>query len=126
MDISFVPIVALGLVVYTLLNAIKFLLNRQWNALLTLVLGWIAGVAAVWLFGATAWGPVVTIGEKSLDALSFADKMVVGLVVVSTGSALYDLKRAFDGTDSAATPPLTGGISITTRATPEQRGVQGP
>jgi len=108
-NIEFIPIVALGLVVYTLTNFVKYVRNREWSSAVTLVLAWVVGVAAVWLFGATAWGAQVNVGEKSLDLLSFADKLVVGLVVMSAGSTLYDLKRSFDSSDSAATPALIPG-----------------
>lgn len=67
------------------------------------------GFLAVWLVGATTWGSSITVGgTQTLDTLSFVEKLLVGLVVVSTGSAFYDLKRSFDNTDSAATPPIVG------------------
>jgi hypothetical protein len=109
MNIEFVPVVALALVVYTFTNFVKYVRNRDWSSAATLVLAWVVGVAAVWLFGATAWGNQVNVGEKSLDLLSFPDKLVVGLVVMSAGSTIYDLKRSFDRSDSAATPALIPG-----------------
>lgn len=106
-DIQFVPILVLALVVYTLMNLLKYLRARDWNAAVTLVVGWIIGFLAVWLVGATSWASTVTVGgTKTLDQLSFPEILLVGLVVVSVGSTVYDLKKSFDNTDSAATPTL--------------------
>jgi hypothetical protein len=109
MNIDFVPIAALGLTVYTLTNLAKFLTNRDWRSVATLVFAWLVGIAAVWLLGATVWGNQINVGDKTLDLLSFWDKVVVGLVITSAGSAFYDLKRSFDRSDSAATPSLVPG-----------------
>lgn len=106
-DISFVPILVLGLVVYTLTNLVKYLRAMDWNGVVTLVSGWVVGTLAVWLVGATVWGSTITVGgSQTLNALSVAEKLLVGLVVVSAGSAFYDLKKSFDNTDSASTPRL--------------------
>jgi len=106
-DIQFVPILVLGLVVYTLTNLVKYARNGDWNGVVTLLAGWVIGIIAVWLVGATDWGSSITVGgTKTLDLLSWAEKVLAGLVVVSTGSAFYDLKKSFDNTDSAHTPVL--------------------
>jgi hypothetical protein len=106
MSIDLVPIVALGLVVYALTNFAKFLTNRDWKSAVTLIVAWVIGVLAVWLLGATIWGAQINVGDQTLDLLSFWDKVVAGLVVASSASFGYDLKRSFDGSDSAATPPM--------------------
>lgn len=109
-DIEFVPILVLGLVVYTLTNFVKYVRNREWSAVVTLVAAWVVGVLAVWLVGATSWAETITVGgTETLNTLSFPEKLLVGLVVTSIGSFGYDLKRSFDNTDSAATPPLVPG-----------------
>lgn len=106
-DISFVPIAVLGLVVYTLTNLLKYLRNQEWSSVVTLLAAWLVGFLAVWLVGATTWGQAITVGgSQTLNALSFVEKLLVGLVVTSVGSFAYDLKRSFDGSDSAVTPPL--------------------
>jgi hypothetical protein len=106
-DIEFVPILVLALVVYTLLNLVKYLRASDWNAVITLVAGWVIGSLAVFLVGESSWGSTVTVGgTQTLDQLSFIDTLLVGLVVVSVGSAVYDLKKSFDNTDTAAVPTL--------------------
>lgn len=107
-SIPFVPLVALGLVVYTLTNFAKYLMNRQWNAAATVILGWAVGSAAVFLFGATDFADTVTVGGQSLADLGGWSKVLVGLVVASGAVAFYDAKRAVDRSDSAQTLPLTG------------------
>jgi hypothetical protein len=108
-DIEFVPILVLGLVIYTLMNLVKYLRARDWNGIITLLTGWLVGFLAVWLFGSTDWGQTLTVGgTKTLDLLSIGEKVIVGLVVVSAGSVLFDFKKSFDNSDSASTPPLVG------------------
>jgi uncharacterized membrane protein len=106
-DIEFVPILVLGLVVYTLTNLLKYLRARDWNGVVTLLGAWVIGTIAVWIVGATDWASTVTVGGlKTLDMLSWAEKILVGLVITSVGSTVFDLKKSFDNTDSAATPQL--------------------
>jgi hypothetical protein len=106
-DIEFVPILVLGLVVYTLTNLLKYLRARDWNGVLTLLGAWVVGFLAVWLVGSTDWGATITVGgTKTLDMLSVAEKVLAGLVVASAAATTADLKKAFDGTDTATKPPL--------------------
>lgn len=118
-DIEFVPILVLGLVVYTLTNLVKYLRARDWSSVVTLLAAWLIGIAAVWLVGSTDWAQTVTVGGlKTLDKLSWAEKVLVGLVVASTAVFGYDLKRSFDNTDSAATPALLPGHHGTSTTAP--------
>jgi hypothetical protein len=106
-DLEFVPILALGLVVYTLTNLVKYAKVRDWNGVLTLLAGWAIGVLAVWLVGATDWGATITVGgTKTLDLLGWAEKVLVGLVVVSAASTVADLRKSFDNSDTATKPHL--------------------
>lgn len=106
-DIEFVPILVIGLVIYTLTNLLKYLRARDWNGVVTLLAGWLIGFLAVWLVGATDWGTAITVGgTKTLNMLSWAEKVLVGLVVVSTASTVFDIKKGLDNSDSAATPTL--------------------
>lgn len=108
-DLEFVPILALGLVVYTLTNLVKYAKARDWNGVLTLLAGWVVGIIAVWLVGATDWGATITVGgTKTLDLLGWAEKILVGLVVVSAASTVADLRKSFDNSDTATKPPLVG------------------
>jgi hypothetical protein len=79
----------------------------NWNGVVTILSGWIIGVIAVWLVGETNWGDTITVGgDLPLSALSFAEMLLVGLVIVSAGSAIFDFKKSFDNSDSAETPKL--------------------
>ena len=106
-DIEFVPILVLGLLVYTLTNLARVpaqpgvVVGRHTRRRLgdrdpRSVAGRRDGV-----------GCMITVGgTKTLDGLSFPETLLVGSVVTAAGSVVYDLKRSFDGSDSAATPPL--------------------
>lgn len=104
--IEFVPLVALGLVVYAFVNLVKQLRARNWNAVLTLVSAWVIGFVAVWLFAETRWGDTIVVGDVALGALNVGELVIVGLVVMAAGSFGYDFKAAVDNTDTAKTPPL--------------------
>jgi hypothetical protein len=122
-DINFVPILVLGLVVYTLTNLLKYLRAGDWNGVVTLLGGWLVGLAAVWLVGATDWGATITVGgTKTLDMLSVAEKVLAGLVVVSAASTVYDLKKSFDNTDSAQTPSLVPTSTVTPEDVAKPKG----
>lgn len=106
--IDFAPLVALGLVLYTLLNAAKYMMNRDWNALLTQIVGFGIAIGVVFLFSATDWADKIGVGDKTLANINGLSKVVVAFVVLAVGVGGYDFKRAIDRSDSAQTPPLTG------------------
>lgn len=114
---DFAPMVALGIVALTLTNLVKYLRARNWNGVLTLLAAWAVGAGTLWLFGATAWAHGVTINGTSLDKLASLDKVVAGLVVASLGSFGFDIQKALDHTQSAATPQLLSGQTPPTVAT---------
>lgn len=106
---DFAPMVALGIVALTLTNLVKYLRAKNWNGVITLVAAWIVGFGTLWLFGATAWAHGVTINGSTLDKLALLDKVVAGLVVGSIGSFGFDLQKALDSSQTAATPSLKTG-----------------
>jgi hypothetical protein len=99
--------VLLGAFTLKLVDFIKYLKNGDANGLLSLGLTWIAGFVAVQVFVETQWGDEVMMGRHSLDQLDTVSKIVLGLVVPTVASLLYDAKKAVDRTDSASTPRLT-------------------
>lgn len=99
-------VISLTALVYTLTQWLKSVTNGQWNAVLTQVVAWAAGVIGVVLYAHSAWGPGVHVGSVSLASLNGVSQVLVGLGVASTASAAHDAKKAVDNSDSAATPPL--------------------
>ena len=73
---------------------------------ITQVCAWVAGLAAVLLYGESQLGESVTVGTKTLEDADTATKIIIGLMVASLASATVDIKKAIDGSDSAKQPPL--------------------
>jgi len=99
--------ILLGAFTMKLVDFVKYLKNWDLNGILTLALTWIAGFVAVQVFIETQWGDEVMMGRHSLDRLDTTSKIVLGLIIPTIASLLYDAKKAVDRTDSASTPRLT-------------------
>ena len=106
-------IASLGL---KLTDVVKFLVNlgtgdaedkrASKSGLWNFVIGWVLGVAVVWVLAQTEWGDEITIGKEALANLSFGGMVIFGLVFTTVAATLYDFKKAIDGTDSAKQPKL--------------------
>lgn len=84
-------------------SVIKSAKNKEWNTVITQVIVWLVAVAIIALVGHAfittdlqAPGLNVTFGQ--LDAASI---LLYGLMVGSSGSFLFDFKKAFDNSDNA-------------------------
>jgi hypothetical protein len=75
---------------------------------LTQVIVWVVAILGVVLLAeADVTEAYVLSGTaQTLGDLDFAGKCLLGLLVGSTASVIYDFKKAFDSTDSAAEPAL--------------------
>lgn len=97
---------------YALVNFIKYLMHLDqpgWrNAAVTQVVVWLMSFLVVYLFAHTRFGDGFALTESIFfrDA-TFLELVVGGLLLGSGASALFDVKKAFDGSDSAATPAIT-------------------
>lgn len=101
-----VPLVALGTVVFNFVNVLKFASGKQWNSVITQLIAWAAGIAGIFLVGATQFALGIMVGDVSLDSLDTPSKFFLGLVATSLLSTFNELKKALDRSDSAVTPPL--------------------
>lgn len=108
----------LAALIWKLTDFAKHLTNRDLSSVLTQVVAWTAGFGAIVLFAHSGFAPRLTIHGINLARASGVDQLLFGLTIGSTGSSLYDFKRAIDGSDSAATPPL---IPVTPAATRRPR-----
>jgi len=102
----FTPLVAMGALVFTIINFLKNLTNRQWSAVLTQLAAWAAGVVVVMLFAQTDWADTITFGGVALSSLNGASQFVIGLMAASIFGVVREVVKAIDSTDSAAKPPL--------------------
>jgi hypothetical protein len=98
--------VLFGAFVLKLVDFIKSAAARDANGLTTIVIGWLAGVGAVFVFSLTQWADEIRVGDETLQDLSGASKIVLGLVATSVAGYFYDVKKALDRTDTASTPRL--------------------
>lgn len=110
---DFVPLAAALALTWKLVDFVKQLRVRDWNAAVTQAAVWVAGVLVIWLLASTDFASGIKIGSMVLSHLNGASLVLVGLSVGASGSVAYDFKRALDGSDSAAQPALvTGAVPI--------------
>ena len=95
-----------GALILKLVDFLKYLRNADWNGVVTLLLGWVAGVTAIQMIRLTDWDKEIKIGAVSVDKLDFQGQLVLGFVATSVAAVIYDFKKALDGTDTASTPRL--------------------
>ena len=103
-----VGLAALIAIIWKVVDFLKYLVNRDWNAAVTQLSVWGAAVAVALLArDAEPFSTIgvvgVTFGELSTPAI-----ILFALGLGSSASAVFDLKKAIDGHDSAATPALFG------------------
>jgi hypothetical protein len=103
---SITPLVALGTLVFTFVNFLRFLTARNWSSVLTQLIAWAAGIAGVFLMRATDFAPGITFGDKSLDKVGFWSALLLGLLATSLLSTVNEVKKALDNNDSAKVPAL--------------------
>jgi len=102
----FVPMVAMGSIVFCLINLLKNLTNKNWNPVVTQLIAWVAGVVVVMLFAQTDWAETLTFGDRSLASLNGSSLFVIGLMASSILGVVNEVKKALDDHDSAVQPPL--------------------
>lgn len=93
-----------------LMSFFKYLSAKKWREVVTQLIVWGAGLAAVWIFGMSKFTRGITVGDGgiTIGSLDAGAKIILGLTIASVGSFAYDFKKALDGTDSAGEPPLGG------------------
>jgi hypothetical protein len=115
---EFVPILALGTLVFMLVVFLKNLTAKDWGAVVTQLIAWGAGIAGVFLMAETSFAGGISIGDQSLADLSFWSKVLIGLLATSLLSVGNEFKKAIDHSDSAAVPQWFGGRLNSTTSTP--------
>lgn len=103
---EFVPVVVLAALVKKATDTIKYITNGDVNAFVTQLVVWAIGIAFTILFAHSDFGNSIEIAGTNLSGLNVWSQVLVGLNVASVGSVGWDAIKAFDNTDSAATPSL--------------------
>jgi hypothetical protein len=103
---SISPIFLLGTLVFTFVNFLRYLVARNWSAVVTQLIAWVSGIVGVFLVRATDFASGITLGNLSLDKLGFWSTFLIGLLATSLLSTVNELKKAIDNNDSAQVPAL--------------------
>jgi hypothetical protein len=101
-------LLALAFAADKVVSVLKGLAAKDWNLALTQILVWVIAFGVVCLAGAaevteTYVPPGLNIALGDLD---FWSLLLLGIVVGSTGSIVFDFRKAIDSTDSAQEPKL--------------------
>lgn len=102
----FVPLAAMGALVFTLVNLLKNLRAGKWSPVVTQLIAWLAGVVVVVLFAQTDWAATIAFGGQALSDLNGSSQFVIGLMASSIFGVATEVIKAVDNTDSAAKSPL--------------------
>lgn len=83
-------------------------LGKDTNLVLTQVVVWLVGTAAIFLAGQAdiTDGLIIPGLDDALGSLDVASVILAGWVLGSSGSFAFDLKKAIDNNDSAEEPAL--------------------
>jgi hypothetical protein len=104
-----IALLVIGLLANKIIELIKYLRVKDWNAAITLLSLFVAGVVAVTLaaHASVTEHTIIPGTTVELGTLEFASLLLLGLMITATGSTVYDFKKAFDNSDSAKQPSLT-------------------
>jgi len=103
-------VVGLAALTLTFVDFLKNLTppDHNYNAAITQLVAWVAGLVATLLYGASQLGDTITIGNTTLDHADTATKVIVGLSIASIASTFVKLTKSIDSSDSNKQPPLIG------------------
>lgn len=103
---EFVPIVVMLALIKKLVDVVRYATGRDWNAVVTQVLVWFAGVVVVTVFAASDWAGSIALGDLQLENMNLASLVLAGLTVGSAASVGQDVIKAVDNGQTEAKPPL--------------------
>lgn len=110
---DFVPWLAALALAWKIVDWTKHWRVRDWNAVVTQGASWAAGIVVVFVFAHSDFSSTHAVAGIEVGKLNTWSLVLLGLSVGSSGSVLYDFKRALDGSDSAAQPSLvTGDVPV--------------
>lgn len=103
---EFIPLVQMAALVFAVINFLKFLRAGDSNGWMTQLIVWVAGLVVVLLTAQTDFASGIPVGDQMLDTLNIASLIFLGLSISSIASFGVEVKKALDGSDSAAKPNL--------------------
>ena len=99
-------LVALGSIVYTIVNLVRYARDTDWSSVWSQVLAWLAGIVATLVVAHTALANAFSFSTKDLAQIGFGSQVLVGLAAASTISIVYQFKKAVDTGKNAVVPSL--------------------
>lgn len=99
---EFAPLIVAVALIWKIVDFVQFLRVGDKDSAITQAGVWIAGVVVILLLSATDFASGIQVADYSLGSLNVASLILLGLSVGSTASAVVDVKKAIDNTDSAA------------------------
>lgn len=109
---DFVPLVAAVALIWKAVDFVRYLRARDVDSALTQTVVWLVGVGVTFLLAATNYAGGIVIGDVTLGLMNWQSLLLVGLSLGSSASALVDVKKAIDNTDSAAVPGRASGRHV--------------
>jgi len=103
---SLTQLVALGSIVYTLVNFIRYARVTDWSSVISQLLAWAAGVIATFVVAHTDLAAAFSFGGKNLAQVGWFSQFLVGLAAASSISIVYQFTKAVDHTQSAKVPAM--------------------
>lgn len=103
---EFAPMVALAALVFSVINFLKFVTAKDVKSAVSQAIVWVAGVAAVTIAAHTDFASGISVADRTLDTLNAWSLVFVGLSWSSIATVANEAKKALDGNDTAAKPPL--------------------
>jgi len=103
---DFVPLVVMTAIVKKIVDVAKYVANADYNAVVTQLVGWLAGAFTVWMAAEADFTKNLQINGVSLDSLNAWSILMAGFAMASTAGLGWDTLKAIDGSNSAAVPHL--------------------
>lgn len=99
-------LVALGSIVYTVVNFARYALGTDWPSVLSQLLAWVAGVLATIVVAHTVLADAFMFGSRNLAHIGIGGQILVGLAAASSISIVYQFKKAVDTQKLATVPTM--------------------
>lgn len=106
MDVPVAGTVLLAALVWTFVDLLRHLRNGEWSPVLTQLIAWASGIAAVTLLAHTDFASTTKVAGIVLDKTSGPTLIFLGMQAASLAGSVVNVKQALDGSDSNAKPPL--------------------
>lgn len=92
--------------VLKVVDFLRYAAARDVNGVVTQLITWIAGVAAVLLVAQTVWASGIQVGAVPLSLLGFWSQVFAGVSIASGASLVKDTLKSVDSSNTAKIPTL--------------------